>query len=88
MSALLCFPSTFVRIVYFQRQTSGISSIIPRAIVAYSSCLVEFLICIANLGFSSDDITNVKIMSTIHAHEFAERKPGFSFLFLFSVKPL
>lgn len=39
-------------------------------------------------GFSSDDITNVKIMSTIHAHEFAERKPGFSFLFLFSVKPL
>ena len=28
-------------------------------------------------GFSSDDITNVKIMSTIHAHEFAERKPGF-----------
>ena len=34
------------------------------------------------------DITNVKIMSTIHAHEFAERKPGFSFLFLFSVKPL
>ena len=39
-------------------------------------------------GFSSDDIANVKIMSTIHAHEFAERKPGFSFLFLFSVKPL
>lgn len=28
-------------------------------------------------GFSSDDITSVKIMSTIHAHEFAERKPGF-----------
>ena len=39
-------------------------------------------------GFSSDDITNVKIMSTIHAYEFTERKPGFSFLFLFSVKPL
>lgn len=50
-TAFLCFPSTFVRIVYFQRQTSGISSIIPRAIVAYSSCLFEFLICIANLVF-------------------------------------
>ena len=51
VSTILCFPSTFVRIVYFQRQTSGISSIIPRAIVAYSSCLFEFLICIANLVF-------------------------------------
>ena len=50
-TAFLCFPSTFVRIVYFQRQTSGISSIISRAIVAYSSCLFEFLICIANLVF-------------------------------------
>ena len=45
------FMSTFVRIVYFQRQASGISSIIPRVIVAYSSCLFEFLICIANLVF-------------------------------------
>lgn len=39
-------------------------------------------------GFSFDDITNVKIVSTSHAHEFAERSLDFSFLFLFFVKPL